>query len=135
MNPSPVVIPAKAGVNCGAEGVSRSSGPARAANALSISEGPQQPREPKKLDPRFRGDDKKRVLRTPIRSVKTPMAKILVAIAVGIVFIVLCLGLYTLWRGGDTARSWSNKLMRIRVLAQFIAIIIIMAVLYFSQHN
>jgi hypothetical protein len=48
---------------------------------------------------------------------------------------VLCLGLYTLWRGGDTARSWSNKLMRIRVLAQFIAIIIIMAVLYFSQHN
>ena len=44
-----------------------------------------------------------------------------------------CLGLYTLWKGGDTARTWSNKLMRIRVLAQFIAIIIIMAVLYFSQ--
>ena len=39
------------------------------------------------------------------------MGKILVAIAVGIVFIVLCLGLYTLWKGGDTARTWSNKLM------------------------
>ena len=62
-------------------------------------------------------------------------APIEIAIAVGIVFVVLCLGLYTLWRGGDTARSWSNKLMRIRVLAQFIAIIIIMTVLYFSQHN
>jgi heme/copper-type cytochrome/quinol oxidase subunit 2 len=62
-----------------------------------------------------------------------PMAKLLVAIAVGIVFVVLCLGLYTLWRGGDTARTWSNKLMRIRVLAQFIAIMIIMAVLYFSH--
>src|SRR5258705_12621424 len=61
------------------------------------------------------------------------MGKLLVAIAVGIVFIVLCLGLYTLWRGGDTARTWSNKLMRIRVLAQAIAIVIIMAVLYFSQ--
>ena len=62
------------------------------------------------------------------------MAKTLVAIAVGIVFLVLCAGLYTLWKGGETAASWSNKLMRIRVLAQFIAIIIIMAVLYFSQH-
>jgi hypothetical protein len=39
-----------------------------------------------------------------------------------------------LWKGGDTARTWSNKLMRIRVLAQFVAIIIIMAVLLLSQH-
>ena len=61
------------------------------------------------------------------------MGKILVGVAVAIVFAVLCLGLYTLWRGGDTARTWSNKLMRIRVLAQAIAIVIIMAVLYFSQ--
>jgi heme/copper-type cytochrome/quinol oxidase subunit 2 len=63
------------------------------------------------------------------------MDKILVAIAVGIVFVVLLLGLYTLWKGGDTARTWSNKLMRIRVLAQFIAIVIIMAVLYFTHGN
>ncbi|MBA2589634.1 MAG: twin transmembrane helix small protein [Alphaproteobacteria bacterium] len=62
------------------------------------------------------------------------MGKILVGVAVGLVFLVLCAGLYTLWRGGDTARTWSNKLMRIRVLAQFIAIIIIMAVLFLSQH-
>jgi heme/copper-type cytochrome/quinol oxidase subunit 2 len=61
------------------------------------------------------------------------MGKILVGVAVAIVFLVLCLGLYTLWRGGDTARTWSNKLMRIRVLAQAIAIVIIMAVLYFSH--
>jgi hypothetical protein len=61
------------------------------------------------------------------------MGKILVGVAVAIVFVVLCLGLYTLWRGGDTARTWSNKLMRIRVLAQAIAIVIIMAVRYFSQ--
>lgn len=60
--------------------------------------------------------------------------KILVGIAVGLVFCVLCAGLYTLWKGGDTARTWSNKLMRIRVLAQFVAILIIMAVLYISQH-
>ena len=63
------------------------------------------------------------------------MGKILVGVAVAIVFMVLCLGLYTLWRGGDTARTWSNKLMRIRVLAQAIAIVIIMVVLYLSQHS
>jgi heme/copper-type cytochrome/quinol oxidase subunit 2 len=62
------------------------------------------------------------------------MGKILVAVAVGLVAVVLCLGLYTLWKGGDTAASWSNKLMRIRVLAQAVAIVIIMAVLYLS-HN
>ena len=61
------------------------------------------------------------------------MGNILVAVAIGGVAIVLFLGLYTLWKGGDTARTWSNKLMRIRVLAQAIAIVIIMAVLYFSQ--
>ena len=60
--------------------------------------------------------------------------KILVAIAIGCVALVLCLGLYTLWKGGDTARTWSNKLMRIRVLAQAIAVVLIMAALYFSHH-
>jgi hypothetical protein len=58
---------------------------------------------------------------------------LLVAIAIGVVFVILCLGLYTLWAGGDVAATYSNRLMRIRVLAQFIAIIIIMAVLYFSS--
>ena len=61
------------------------------------------------------------------------MGKLLVAIPAGVVFVVLCLGLYTLWKGGDTSRTWSNKLMRIRVLAQFITVIIVMLVLYFSQ--
>ena len=58
---------------------------------------------------------------------------IVVAIAIGVVFIILCLGLYTLWKGGDVAASYSNKLMRLRVLAQFIALIVIMTVLYFSS--
>jgi hypothetical protein len=63
------------------------------------------------------------------------MGKLLVAVAMGVVFLVLCLGLYTLWRGGEVAATWSNKLMRIRVLAQFIAIVITMLVLYFSQNH
>jgi hypothetical protein len=54
-------------------------------------------------------------------------------IAVGAVFVVLCLGLYSLYRGGDYARTHSNRLMRLRVMLQFIAIIVLMAVLYFQS--
>jgi hypothetical protein len=61
------------------------------------------------------------------------MGSFLVAIAIAIVFVVLCLGLFTLMKGGETGRTWSNKLMRIRVLAQFVAIVIIMVVLYMAQ--
>ena len=60
------------------------------------------------------------------------LGKLIVAIAVLAVVVVLGMGLYTLWLGGNAARTWSNKLMRIRVLAQFIAILIIIAVAYFS---
>ena len=58
------------------------------------------------------------------------MAKVVVFIAIVVVALILMAGLYTLCVGGDTAKSWSNRLMRWRVLAQFIAIIIIMIVLY-----
>ncbi len=60
--------------------------------------------------------------------------QVLVVVSVTVVALVLMAGLYTLWIGGETSRNWSNRLMRIRVLAQFIAIIIIMSVLYFSSH-
>jgi uncharacterized membrane protein len=59
--------------------------------------------------------------------------KIIVGIALAVVFGVLLTGLYTLWKGGAVGATWSNRLMRIRVLAQFIAIVIIMVVLYFSR--
>lgn len=59
------------------------------------------------------------------------MGQILVTVAVGVVAIVLIVGLYSLYRGGDFARSYSNKIMRLRIVAQFAAIVIIMAALYF----
>jgi Hypoxia induced protein conserved region len=61
------------------------------------------------------------------------MGNAVIIIAIFTVFVVLCLGLYTLWKGGETAATWSNKLMRIRVLAQFVAIVLIMIVLWASQ--
>ena len=63
------------------------------------------------------------------------MLKALVAIAILFVAIILGGGLYTLWKGGDVARTWSNRLMRLRVLAQFIAILLVMLVLYFSTKH
>lgn len=50
-----------------------------------------------------------------------------IPIALLAVLIVLGLGLYSLFRGGDYARSHSNKLMRLRVVMQFIAVVLLMA--------
>ena len=61
--------------------------------------------------------------------------KVLVAFAIGLVLVVLLPGLYVLWKGGATSATWSNRLMRIRVLAQAVAIAVIMAVLYLSQNH
>ena len=43
----------------------------------------------------------------------------------GAVAIVLLLGIYTLFKGGNTSKKYSNKLMQLRVLLQFIAIIVL----------
>lgn len=58
--------------------------------------------------------------------------QIIVGIATLVVAGVLVVGLYSLFRGGDFAKTYSNKLMRLRILAQFIAVVIIMAVLYLN---
>ena len=50
--------------------------------------------------------------------------------AIAAVFVTLCIGIYSLFRGGDFARSHSNKLMRLRVVLQFVAIILIMLVFW-----
>ena len=50
-------------------------------------------------------------------------------IAVGAVAFVLLLGLANMLRGGSP--NTSQKLMRLRVLLQFIAIVVLMATVYF----
>jgi hypothetical protein len=56
----------------------------------------------------------------------------LVPIAIGAVAIVLLLGLINMMRGGSP--NTSQKLMRLRVLLQFIAIVIIMATIWATAH-
>lgn len=50
-----------------------------------------------------------------------------------VVFAILCFGIYTLFRGGDFGRSWSNKAMRARVAAQFVVILILIAAMWWKQ--
>jgi len=52
-------------------------------------------------------------------------------IAVGI---VLVLGIGTLFKGGETSKKYSNKLMQLRVLLQFVAIIVLVAFAYFFKN-
>jgi hypothetical protein len=56
------------------------------------------------------------------------MSHVMVPIAIGAVAIVLLLGLTNLMRGGSPQRS--QKLMQLRVLFQFIAIIVIMLTIW-----
>lgn len=55
---------------------------------------------------------------------------LLIPIALFAVAIVLLLGLLNMLRGGSPDRS--QRLMRLRVLLQFVAIVIMMLALYFS---
>ena len=55
---------------------------------------------------------------------------IVIYIALAAVAITLAFGIYSLYRGGDFSRSYSNKLMRLRVLMQFVAVIILVAVFW-----
>jgi len=47
--------------------------------------------------------------------------------------IVLILGIGTLFKAGETSKKYSNKLMQLRVLLQFIAIIVLVSFAYFFK--
>ncbi len=46
------------------------------------------------------------------------MVDILILLAIAAVTITLGFGIYALFRGGEFGRTWSNKLMRLRVVLQ-----------------
>ena len=53
------------------------------------------------------------------------LVKILGIVLLIVVAVVLILGIGTLFKGGETSKKYSNKLMQYRVLFQFIAIIVL----------
>jgi len=58
---------------------------------------------------------------------------ILIILALVTVAAILIAGLVVMAIGGEVAGKWSNKLMRYRVLAQGIAVLALLLILYFSS--
>ena len=66
-----------------------------------------------------------------ISGIFVKILSITLLIAVGV---VLVLGIGTLFKGGNTSKKYSNKLMQYRVLLQFVAIIVLVAFAYFFKN-
>ncbi len=66
-----------------------------------------------------------------ISGILVKILSITLLIAVGI---VLVLGIGTLFKGGETSKKYSNKLMQLRVLLQFVAILVLVAFAYFFKN-
>ena len=66
-----------------------------------------------------------------ISGVLVKVISLTLLMAVGI---VLILGIGTLFKGGKTSKKYSNKLMQLRVLLQFIAIVALVSFAYFFKN-
>ena len=66
-----------------------------------------------------------------ISGVLVKVISLTLLMAVGV---VLILGIGTLFKGGKTSKKYSNKLMQLRVLLQFIAVIALVTFAYFFKN-
>ena len=60
--------------------------------------------------------------------------KVLSIVLLLTVGVVLILGIGTLFKGGETSKKYSNKLMQLRVLLQFVAIVVLVGFAYFFKN-
>ena len=58
---------------------------------------------------------------------------IVVAIALGVVVVILLTGIAGFGKGGDFNRKHANRIMRYRIVAQFVAILLILAFVFFRR--
>lgn len=58
---------------------------------------------------------------------------IAIPVALIAVMATLMVGIYSLFRGGDFGRSYSNKLMRLRVVLQFVAVLVLVAAFWWGS--
>ncbi len=59
---------------------------------------------------------------------------VLIPLSLAAVAITLGLGVYSLFKGGAFGASWSNRLMRLRVGLQFLAILVLVAAAVWRGH-
>ena len=65
-----------------------------------------------------------------ISGIFVKILSIVLLVAVGV---VLILGIGTLFKGGETSKKYSNKLMQLRVLLQFVAVLVLVGFAYFFK--
>jgi hypothetical protein len=56
---------------------------------------------------------------------------LVVVLAMATVAIIMLIGIGGFGRGGDFNRKHANKIMRMRIVAQFVAVLLILAFVYF----
>ena len=66
-----------------------------------------------------------------ISGIFVKILSIVLLLAVGI---VLILGIGTLFKGGETSKKYSNKLMQLRVILQFVAVLVLIGFAYFFKN-
>lgn len=60
---------------------------------------------------------------------------LLIPVSLLAVLAALGFGIYALFRGGDFGRSYSNKLMRLRVVLQFVAVMVLVAAFWWRSRH
>jgi drug/metabolite transporter (DMT)-like permease len=60
---------------------------------------------------------------------------LIVPVSLLAVLTALGFGIYALFRGGEFGRSYSNKLMRLRVVLQFVAVMILCAAVWWRSRH
>jgi hypothetical protein len=60
--------------------------------------------------------------------------RVVIPIALIVVFAILLTGVFAMARGGEFNRKYGNKLMRLRIVAQLLAIGLIVLFVYVSRH-
>ena len=58
---------------------------------------------------------------------------IVVVLSMAAVAIILMIGIGGFGRGGEFNRKYSNKLMRLRILAQFVAVVLILLFVWIAR--
>ena len=60
---------------------------------------------------------------------------VIVVVALGAVAIILMIGIGGFGRGGEFNRKYANKIMRLRIAAQFFAVVLILLFVFFTRQG
>ena len=60
---------------------------------------------------------------------------VIVVVSLAAVAIILMIGIGGFGRGGEFNRKYANKIMRLRIAAQFIAVVLILLFVFFTQQG